>query len=179
MVTATRIAGGIGIVACAAVIALAAGGGSVFGGLGGLFGARGSSLQVAKDDAPAADIVASPTAAEQVAALRARIAPTRTLVILRSHRRAATHRERSAPRPVNPGAPLAPAPSPAPGPTPTPVPQPAPAPSPGGGQVVTTVGNTVRQVTNALPPQTQPLTQPVNDAVDTLEQVCQGLPVCP
>src|SRR3954454_3087085 len=68
--SAVRIAGGIGIVACAAVIALAAGGGNVFGGLGGLFGAGGSSLELARAGAPAADIVAAPTAAQQAALVR-------------------------------------------------------------------------------------------------------------
>ena len=47
------------------------------------------------------------------------------------------------------------------------------------GQVVHTVGDTVKQVTSRAPPAVQPFTQPVGDVVDTVEQTCGGLPVCP
>jgi hypothetical protein len=37
----------------------------------------------------------------------------------------------------------------------------------------------VKSVTKQLPPDAQPLTQPIDDAVDTLVQGCGALPVCP
>jgi len=44
---------------------------------------------------------------------------------------------------------------------------------------VTTVAETVKQVTGQAPPQLQPITQPVGDTLDQLVKTCQGLPVCP
>jgi hypothetical protein len=44
---------------------------------------------------------------------------------------------------------------------------------------VTTIGEAVKQVASQAPPETQPLTKPLNDAVDTLVQACRGLPICP
>jgi len=169
-----RIAGGIGIVACAAVIALAAGGGNVLGGLGGLFGTSGTSLEVAKAGAPSADIVASPTAAQRAALLRLNIRARQPLGA--PHTRA--HRpNRSRPQ-QPPRQPVAPQPAPAPSrPIPS-VPAP-PAPAPGGGQVTSTVGQTVKQVTSTAPPPLQPITKQLDNAVDTLVTTCGSLPVCP
>jgi hypothetical protein len=59
------------------------------------------------------------------------------------------------------------------------VPPAPPAPAPGAGQVVSTVGQTVKDVTKQVPPPLQPLTGPLGQAVDTIVQTCRGLPVCP
>jgi hypothetical protein len=175
--SAARIAGGIGIVACAAVVALAAGGGTVFGGLGGLFGSSAPALQVARGEtSAAADIVAAPNAADRAAARR-RAALNE--LSRRTETRSRPHTRRVGtppPRSTQPVA-LSPSPSPVPAP-PSPAP-PTPVPSPGGGQVIMTVSETVKQVTNQAPPQLQPIAQPINDTVDTLVQTCQGLPICP
>lgn len=161
------------MVACAAVVAFAIGGGGVFGGLGGLFGGAGRSLQVAKASSPAADIVAGPPAVR-----RAAVIPTRP------HGGALGHQvpqRGSAPAHQGPALTPAPAPPPVPSaPPPVQVPPPGPpVPSPGGGQAIGAVGNGVTQVTAQAPPQAQPIVQPVNDVVDTLVQTCQGLPACP
>jgi hypothetical protein len=169
-----RIAGGAGIVACAAIVAFAAGGGSVFGGLGGLFGSPGKSLQVAGADAPAADIVAAPPIATSAVALGHGLVTPRG-----GGRRVRAAHPKHSPRttPPSPLPVLQPAPNPVP-PSPVPAPPP-PGPSPGSGQVTHTVGDTVKQVTSQAPPPLQPVTQQVNNTVDTLEQACSGLPVCP
>jgi hypothetical protein len=44
---------------------------------------------------------------------------------------------------------------------------------------VTTLAQTVEQLTSQAPPETQPLTTPLGDAVSTLVRACRGLPVCP
>jgi hypothetical protein len=170
--SAARIAGGIGIVACAAVIAFAAGGGNVFGGLGSLFGGQGHSLQVAKAAAPASDIVAEPAGT---------VAPRHAAGVV--VRRQVGGAPRKPPRlrargrePQRPPQSSTPAPHPA---QPVPPLPPVPAPSPGGGQVVHTVAETVKQVASQLPPQVQPLTQTIDQAVDKVEQACHGLPACP
>jgi hypothetical protein len=166
--SAARIAGGIGIVACAAVVAFAVGGGGVFGGLGSLFGRNGQSLEVAKAVSPRADIVAAPTAAERTAAVPALANP--------APRRPTSNRRRRSgsalpPRASNP----APAPSrPLPGQPPV-----LPPPAPGGGQTVGAAGETVKQVADQAPPPLHPVMQPVGGAVDTVVQTCRGLPVCP
>jgi hypothetical protein len=177
--SAARVAGGIGIVACAAVVALAAGGGTLFGGLGGLFGAGGSSLQVARDAAPQSDLVAAPTAAE-----RSALARHRTIAFERraAHRRQTVRghgRTRSKPPRKAPGAPPPAGGNPAPAPVPSLPPPPQPAPSPGGGQVATTVAQTVQQIASQAPPAVQPITDPIADAVGTLVQTCVTLPACP
>jgi hypothetical protein len=177
--SAARVAGGIGIVICAAVIAFAAGGAGVFGGLGSLLGRSGASLQVAKHSTSAADIVAAPTAADRAAALRT-FARAPGLQGGQSPRRGS--RAPSSPAPRSPSAgptPAIPPLSPAPNPPPTVPPPSPPAPPPGSGQVVTTLGEAVKQVTSQAPPETRPLTKPLNDAVDTLVQACRGLPACP
>jgi hypothetical protein len=45
--------------------------------------------------------------------------------------------------------------------------------------VVSGLGESVKNVVAQAPPQTQPLTKPIADAVDTLVATCRGLPVCP
>jgi hypothetical protein len=167
------------MVACAAIVALAVGGGTVFGGLGGLFGRSGTSLQVAeRGSTTAADIVAAPNAADR-AALARRLAG--------DNAPAGKHTPRSHGRSRKPtgGQPPSRAPSQQPSPVgqvpgpPPQLPPTTPTPSPGGGQVVTTVGGTVKQVTDQAPPPLQPVTKPLNDAVDNVLKTCQGLPVCP
>jgi hypothetical protein len=175
--SAARIAGGIGLVACAAVIALAAGGTSVFGGIGSLFGKSGDSLQVANAGNARADIVAAPatpTPAARPAPIAVRTAPPA--------RRHVNNRKRDAPRAVRPkrSSPAAGEPAPAAPPAPTPaLPAPPPAPRPGGGQVASTIAETVKQVASQAPPQVSPITKQVDDVVDALVQTCQGLPACP
>jgi hypothetical protein len=178
-VSAARVAGGIAILGCVAVIAFAAGGPGVFGGLSSLLGRDGASLEIAKHAPSAADILAAPTAADRAAALLSLTRPPRRNGGSGSPR--SRSRAPSPPAPRSPSSrptpaipPLAPAPNPSPS-----LPPPSPAPSPGSGQVVTTVGEAVKQVTSKAPPETQPLTKPLNDAVDTLVQACRGLPVCP
>ncbi len=173
--SAARVAAGIGIVACAAVIAFAAGGSGVFGGLGSLFGSRGESLQVAETGAGAADIVAAPSAAERKAAS----APQRTTSGGRNPVQPRRHASRPAPPTTG-----APAPVSSPSPTPSPLnPAPSlpapPAPTPAPSPVVRTVGETVKQLTAQAPPQAQPVTKPIDDAVDRIVQTCATLPVCP
>jgi hypothetical protein len=166
--SAARIAGGIGIVACAAVVAFAVGGGGVFGGLGSLFGRNGRSLEVAKAASPRADIVAAPPAAEHAAAVPALAQPAPRTPATDRRRRSGSARP---PRASNP----APAP-----PQPSPGRQPVlPTPAPGGGQTVGAGGETVKQVADQAPPPLQPAMQPVGGAVDTVVETCRGLPVCP
>jgi hypothetical protein len=170
--TVGRVAAGLGIVGCAAVIAFSAGGGGLFGGLGGLFGSSGEqSLQVAKADSRAADILAAPIAGERAtrAATGGSVVRNPTPPGSRGQPRQRGGHARPSPSP----------PRPASGLVPVPVPAPSPAPAPGGGQMVSTVGSTVTQIVAQAPPQAQPLTQPVDNAVDALAQTCVGLPVCP
>ena len=165
------------MVACAAVIAFAAGSEGVFGGLGSLLGRDGASLEVAKTSVPDSDIVAAPTAAER-AALRRRIAPTPTERTKRNGSQPGQRRPATPPAPGVPPTlqpPTNPVPVLPPPPTTPPAPQPQPQPSP----VVTTVGETVKQVTSQAPPEAKPITKPIDDAVDTLVQTCASLPVCP
>lgn len=176
--SAGRVAGGIAILGCVGAIGLAAGGPGVFGGLGSLLGRDGASLEIAKHVPSAADILAAPTAADRAAALRSVTPPPRRdgAEPPRSESRSPSSPAPRAPSdnrtPAIP--PLAPGPSPSP-----PLPLPAPAPSPGGGQVATMLGEAVKHATSQAPPETQPLTKPLNDAVDTLVQACLGLPGCP
>jgi hypothetical protein len=44
---------------------------------------------------------------------------------------------------------------------------------------VSTAGDTIKRGTDQAPPQLQPFTKPVSDAIDTVVQTCRGLPVCP
>jgi hypothetical protein len=168
----------VGLVACAVVIALAAGGAGVIGGLGGLLGRDGSSLEVAKAPTPAADIVAAPIASTRLATARA-LAPTAAprRRSTRTPPSAPQHRPSTTPAPGNSIPPAAPAPqAPAPQLPPTPAP---PAPAPGNGQAVSALGQAVKDLVAQAPPQAQPLTKPIADAVDTLVATCRGLPVCP
>jgi hypothetical protein len=177
--SAARIAGGIGIVTCAAVIALAAGGAGVFGGLGSLLGRSGTSLEIATHNTSAADIVAAPTAAERAVEPRTVTRSPAGNGRPQSPRRG-SQAPSTPPGPTTPGSstpaipPVAPSPNPAPS-----LPPPGPAPSPGSGQVIATLGDALKQVTSQAPPEARPLTQPLNDAVDTLVQTCRGLPACP
>lgn len=168
------------MVACAAVVALAAGGSGVFGGLSGIFGGDGESLQVATTDRADRGIVAAPTAAERAGVMRA--LRGRSLERLDEERRDATPRSRRSPEDGSPPALTVPpqggAVPPPTGDSPTP-PAPPSAPAPGGGQVVTLVGETVNEVTARLPAETQPLIQPVTTAVTTLVETCRSLPICP
>jgi hypothetical protein len=178
-VSAARVAGGIAILGCVAAIALAVGGPGVFGGLGSLLGRDGASLEIAKHTPSAADIVAAPTAADRAAALRSLTRPRRRDAGSGSPR--SRSRAPSSPAPRAPSSGPTPAIPPlAPGPSPSPSPPPPPAaPSPGSGQVVATLGEAVKQVTSQAPPAAEPLTKPLNDAIDTLVQACRGLPACP
>jgi hypothetical protein len=173
--SAARVAAGVGVVACAAVIALAAGGSGVFGGLGSLLGRNGSSLEVAKAPAPPADIVAAPTASERAGALHRRGPATTPRKPSTRHPRSSAPR-RPATKPA-PGTGIPPA-TPPTTPLPT-LPPPPPSPAPGTGQAVSALGESVKEIVDRAPPQTQPITKPVDDAVDTLMAACQGLPVCP
>jgi antitoxin (DNA-binding transcriptional repressor) of toxin-antitoxin stability system len=174
MGSAARVAGGIGLVACAAVIAFAAGGGGVFGGLGGLFGRDGQSLEVARSGSPAADIVAAPTAAVRRRASNRAVIGHRTEAAPRQQRRQGTGLQRSVPPRLSPSVPPSGSP-----PVLPPGAPPAPAPAPGGGQATGTAGGAVKQVTNQAPPPLQPLTQPAADAVDMIVKTCQAAPLCP
>jgi hypothetical protein len=165
------------MVVCAAVIALAAGGAGVFGGLGSIFGSSGPSLQVAKAGPPAADIVAAPTAATRLASRPSELGSTP-----RNRRNPGGRRPSASPRTPTQAPPAAGVPpttgpvNPAPGiPSPPAPPAPAPAPAP----VVTTVGGAIKQLTGNAPPEAKPLTKPIDDAVDVLVQTCTALPVCP
>jgi hypothetical protein len=171
-----RVAGGIGLVACAAVMALAVGGGQVFGGLGSLFGrAAEPPLQVADATSPDAGIVAAPpVVATRVAASHRPRRATRRLVSIR--RAPVPHRTKPIRRaPVPPSTPGHESPAP---PQP-PAPPQAPAPAPGKGQLVSTVAGTVDQVVSQAPPQARPVTAPVEDVIQQLVQACNGLPGCP
>ena len=46
-------------------------------------------------------------------------------------------------------------------------------------QAIARARDTAKQVTSQAPPQLQPVTDPANSAIDTVEQTCRGLPVCP
>jgi hypothetical protein len=152
------------------VIAFAAGGGGVFGGLGSLFGRNGASLQVAQAAAPDSDIVAAPTAAER----RATLTPVRAPARREPRRTPSRVPSRTPPAPVIGLPPSGPAPV---NPAPT-VPAP-PAPAPPPAPVVTAVGQAVKDVTSQAPPDAQPITKPIDVAVDRLVQTCASLPVCP
>ena len=154
------------MVVAAAIVAFAAGGNGVLGGFGGLFGSGAQpALDVARATgvgAPAA-IVASPTAAQRLAALQRAGSPNPGV---RAHRRHA-FRPRSTPH-------RSPTGRPQPSLPPTP-----PAPQPQKGQTVSKAGDMAKQVTSQAPPQLQPVTDPANSTIDTVEQTCRGLPVCP
>ena len=175
-----RLAAGAALVAAAAVIAFAAGGSSLFGGLGSLYGRGQTGLEVAKVvDGPAAAkdaaIVAAPSLAQRGAAVRdatRQRGPGST----RGHGRRDHGRSPAGPRTSPPAS--QPAPPPSSGAPPAP-PTGPPAPQPGGGQAVNTVAQAVKQVTSKAPPPAQPITKPVDDVVDTLVNACASLPVCP
>lgn len=155
----------------AAIIAFAAGGNGVFGGFGGLFGSAGqSALDVARGSDPvnASAIVASPTAAQRLAAS---LHGTSTHPGTRAHRHAASRRgarPRTGPHRGSTGLPQPTLPRTPPAP-----------PPPQKGQTVKTGADTITQVTNQAPPQVHPVTDPVNGAVGTVVQTCTGLPACP
>jgi hypothetical protein len=44
---------------------------------------------------------------------------------------------------------------------------------------VSALGESVKEIVAQAPPQAQPLTKPIADAIDTLVATCRGLPVCP
>src|SRR5437764_3271577 len=131
-----RLMGGLAMVVAAAMVAFAAGGNGVLGGFGGLFGSAGQTpLQVARATgvgAPAA-IVASPTAAQRLAALQRAVSPNTGT---RAHRRA-EHRRNAQSHPAPHRAPTG-LPQPALPPTPP------PPPPPQKGQTVKTVGDTTK-----------------------------------
>ena len=164
-----RLTGGLAMVVAAAIVAFAAGGNGVLGGFGGLFGSGAQpALDVARATgvgAPAA-IVASPTAAQRLAALQRAGSPNAGV---RGHRRNA-HRHAFRPRSTPHRSPTG---------RPQPSLPPTPPPPPQKGQTVSKAGDTAKQVTSQAPPQLQPVTDPANSTIDTVEQTCRGLPVCP
>jgi hypothetical protein len=58
-------------------------------------------------------------------------------------------------------------------------PSPAEPPSAGGGHVVQTVGDTVRQVGDQAPAPARPVTDQVNRVTEGLTGACRRLPACP